>query len=46
MTIASLVLPLGDLLRFTNLYPHRIIPAVSGVVAVVALAWFTDRAAG
>ncbi len=46
VTIASVVLPLGYLLRFTNVYPHRIMPAISGVVALVALAWFTDRAAG
>ena len=46
VTIASVVLPFGYALRFTNLYAHRIMPAVSGVVAVVALAWFTDRAAG
>ncbi len=46
VTIASLVLPIGYLLRYTKIYPHRIMPAISGVVAVVALAWFTDRAAG
>ena len=46
VTIASVVLPIGYLLRYTNIYPHRIMPAISGVVAVVAFAWFTDRAAG
>ena len=46
VTIAAVVLPFGYLLRFTNLYPRRILPAVSGVVALVAAAWFTDRAAG
>ena len=46
VTIAAVVLPFGYLLRFTNLYPHRILPAVSGLVALTAAAWFTDRAAG
>ena len=46
VTIAAVVLPFGYALRFTNLYPHRILPAVSGLVALVAAAWFTDRATG
>jgi hypothetical protein len=43
--IASVVLPLGFLLRNTAIYPTRILPGISGAVALVALAWFTDRAA-
>jgi hypothetical protein len=46
VTIASIVLPIGFLLRHTIVYPRRIMPGISGVVALVALAWFTDRAAG
>ena len=46
VAIAAIVLPLGYALRFTRLYPSRIMPAVSGAVAVVALAWFTDRVGG
>ncbi len=46
VAIAAVVLPFGYLLRFTNLYSRRILPAVSGLVALVAAAWFTDRAAG
>ena len=45
VTIASVVLPIGYLMRNTLVYPRRILPGVSGVVALVALAWFTDRAA-
>jgi hypothetical protein len=43
VTIASIVLPIGFLLRHTIVYPRRILPGVSGAVALVALAWFTDR---
>ena len=46
VTIACVVLPIGYLLRNTIVYPRRILPGVSGAVALVALAWFTDRAAG
>jgi hypothetical protein len=46
ITIAAVVLPFGFLLRNTFIYPRRIMPGISAVVAVVALAWFTDRAAG
>jgi hypothetical protein len=46
VTIASIVLPIGFLLRHTIVYPRRILPGVSAAVAVVALAWFTDRAGG
>ncbi len=46
VSIAAVVLPIGFLLRHTVVYPRRILPGISGVVAVVALAWFTDRAAG
>ncbi len=46
VTIASVVLPIGFLLRHTIVYPRRILPGISGAVAVLALAWFTDRAAG
>ncbi len=46
VTIASIVLPIGFLLRNTVIYPRRIMPGISALVAVVALAWFTDRAAG
>ena len=44
VTIAALVLPIGFALRNTYLYPHRIMPGISGVVACVAFAWFADRA--
>jgi hypothetical protein len=46
VTIASVVLPIGFLLRNTIIYPQRILPGVSGVVALIALVWFADRAAG
>ena len=46
VSIASVVLPIGFLLRNTVVYPRRILPGISGAVAFVALAWFTDRAAG
>jgi hypothetical protein len=46
VSIACVVLPLGFLLRNTWVYPRRIMPGVSAAVAVVALAWFTDRVAG
>ena len=46
VSIASLVLPMGFLSRNTWVYPRRIMPGVSAAVAVVALAWFTDRVAG
>jgi len=43
VSIAAVVLPIGFVLRNTRLYPRRIMPGISGAVAVVALAWFTDR---
>jgi len=43
VSIAAVVLPIGFALRNTRLYPRRIMPGVSGAVAVVAVAWFTDR---
>jgi hypothetical protein len=46
VTIASIVLPIGFILRNTFVYPRRIMPIMSGAVALVALAWFTDRAVG
>ena len=46
VTIASVVLPIGYLMRNTIVYPRRILPGISGVVAIVALAWFTDRVTG
>ena len=45
VTIASVVLPVGFLLRHTIVYPRRILPGISGMVALVSLAWFTDRVA-
>ena len=44
VSIAAVVLPIGFALRSTRLYPRLIMPGISGAVAVVALAWFTDRA--
>lgn len=44
VSIAAIVLPVGFALRNTRLYPRRIMPGISGAVAVVALAWVTDRA--
>ena len=46
VSIAAMVLPIGFVLRNTMVYPRRILPGISGAVALVALAWFTDRAAG
>ena len=46
VTIAAVVLPIGFVLRNTIVYPRRIMPAISGAVALVALAWFTDRVTG
>ncbi len=43
VSIAAVVLPIGFALRNTRLYPRRIMPGISGAVAVVAVAWFTDR---
>jgi hypothetical protein len=43
VSIAVVVLPIGFALRNTRLYPRRIMPGISGAVAVVAVAWFTDR---
>ena len=44
VTIAAVVLPIGFALRHTFLYPQRVMPGLSAAVALVALAWFTDRA--
>ncbi len=41
--IAAVVLPIGFALRSTRLYPRHIMPGISGAVAVIAMAWFTDR---
>ena len=46
LVVASLVLPLGFLLRNVRLYPLRLIPGASGVAAIVALAWFAQRTLG
>jgi hypothetical protein len=46
ITIASIVLPIGFLLRHTIIYPKRILPGISAGVALISLAWFTDRVAG
>jgi hypothetical protein len=46
VSIAAVVLPIGFLLRNTIVYPRRILPGISGAVALVALAWFADRASG
>ena len=46
VTVAAVVLPAGFLLRHTAVYPRRILPGISGAVAVVALAWFADRVTG
>ena len=46
VSIAAVVLPIGYLLRNTIVYPRRIMPGISGAVALVALAWFADRASG
>ena len=44
VTIAAVVLPIGFALRHTWLYPQRLMPGISAAVALVAVAWFTDRA--
>ncbi len=41
--IAAVVLPIGFALRNTALYPRQIMPGISGAVALVAMAWLTDR---
>ena len=46
VTIATVVLPIGYLMRNTIVYPRRILPGISGAVAVVAFAWFADRVTG
>lgn len=46
VSIAAVVLPIGFLLRNTIIYPRRILPGISGAVALVAFAWFADRASG
>jgi len=43
VTIAAVVLPIGFALRHTWLYPQRLMPGISAAVALVAMAWFTDR---
>ena len=37
------MLPIGFALRNTLVYPRRIMPGISGAVALLALAWMTDR---
>lgn len=44
VSIACIVLPIGFALRNTAMYPRRIMPGISTAVAMVAFAWFTDRA--
>ncbi len=44
VSIACVVLPIGFALRNTIVYPRRIMPGISTAVALVAFAWFTDRA--
>jgi len=44
--VAAVVLPFGFLARSTWLYSRWVLPAVSGVVALLAVVWFADRAAG
>ncbi len=46
VTIALVVLPIGFFLRHTLLYSRLVMPGISACVAMVALAWFTDRATG
>lgn len=46
LLVAVVVLPLGFALRNFRLYPARLLPGASGVVAVMAFAWFADRAFG
>ena len=43
---AVVILPLGYALRNIRVYPARLLPGASGVVALMALAWFADRAFG
>ena len=44
--VATVLLPIGFLARETVLYRARFLTGLSGMVAVIALAWFTDRATG
>ena len=44
--VAALVLPAGYAFRATRAYQARLLPGLSGAVAVLAFAWFVDRAAG
>ena len=45
ISIAALLLPPSFALRHTAFYARRVLPALSGAVACLALAWFIDRAA-
>ncbi len=44
VAVAAVVLPIGFALRNTNLYPRLVMPGISGAVALIAIAWFADRA--
>ena len=37
------MLPIGFALRITLLYPRLVMPGISGIVALIATAWFADR---
>ena len=43
VAVAAVVLPIGFALRNTLLYPRLVMPGISGVVALIATAWFADR---
>ena len=40
---AAVVLPVGFALRHVRLYPARILPSISGLAGLIALAWFARR---
>jgi len=46
LMVAVVVLPIGFAFRNFRLYPARLLPGASCVVAALALVWFADRAFG
>jgi hypothetical protein len=46
LVVAAVLLPAGFLARNSRIYRARLLPGLSGAVALLALLWFTDKAAG
>ncbi len=46
VSVAALLLPFGFRVRNTTAYRRGVLPGLSGAVALIALAWVSDRAIG